>query len=732
MVKPGQILAATMPLLVACVGQIGEPPGTPTARSEPEPGVIGDRSAGDDPDPWADPGSNPDPRSNPDPGTDPDPGTEPDPDPGTEPDPGAEPDPGTDPDPPVPGPDCPPDLQYFQEFVWEPLLAKDCVNCHSSQGLAQATRLVLSSEDEEGWLETNFETVRVLAEDTAQGGPLLLLKPTFQVPHGGAQRFTITSWQYEALSELVHRYANPGSCDAPGAGGSILCEPGAAPSPGPSPLRRLSSQQWARTVKDLLGEGIDVGSFVPETQSDGGYATYATANVVSQTDADAFFDAAEHIAAQAVQSPGALAACAAGGTVDAACAASFIDDFGLRAFRRPLTSEEKGLFQTLAAAAGTDDAATVLGMLLEAFLQSPQLLYLDMTGGVTVAEGIERLDDYAIASRLSYLLWNTLPDQALFDAAAAGELGDPTELEAQVLRMLEDPRARGAVDAFHGDWLHTYRLEGLKDGDLFPGFDPGAMREEVRRFVEHVVFDGAGSFEALMTSTTTFSNSTLDAIYGVDSGSSGPGDWQQVPLDGTRPGLLTRAGFLAGHAYEKTSSPILRGVWVIEQLFCQNLIPPDDIDTSLGEPVAGETIKDVIAAHRADPACASCHDRIDPIGFAFEHYDAVGAWRDAYPSGLPVEAEGALDNPAGEFDGAAELVELLVSSDVVKNCYATHWFRYANGRSDVGEDSCSLQQVHSRFADSGGDIQDLIVGIVLSDAFVYRVDEDLQQVEDAQ
>lgn len=628
------------------------------------------------------------------------------------------------------GPVCSDDLTYFEDQIWSPIMAVDCANCHSPTGLAQTTRLIFTDGDS---MQDRFETVRVLAEDITQGEALLLLKPTMQVIHGGFQRFTVGSEPYNAFSELVHRYSNPGSCnDIPDP--TVACANIGGISPGEAPLRRLTSEQLANTVGDLFWPQIAMGGSVPMTDPEKGYRSYANKNTASQTFVDGLFDAAEFIAAQAVETPSALVGCASSsGDISTACTNQFIDEFGAKAFRRPLTPQETTLFQSLMPLAADQTAATVLGMVIEAMLQSPQFLYLDMTGTNTVngQADVQELAHHAIASRLSYLLWNTMPDQELLNAAAAGQLQDPAVLTAQVQRLMADPRGRRGVLAFHQDWMRMGRLENTKDAALFPQYNAAlaeALREEVSHFVEYIVFDADGRFNTLMTSTTSFVNAPLDTLYGTASGSSGPSDWQQVALPADRKGLLTRAAFLAAHASGKGSSPIQRGVFVMERMFCQNLTPPPNAETNIAEPLAGETIKDVVAAHRADPECASCHDQIDPIGFAFENFDAIGAHRDFYGSGEPVDASGFLTNPQGEFTDSDGLIDLLVNSDVVRNCYATQMFRYAVGRSNSEDDICGLTDVHARFAQTDGDIHDLIVAIVLSDAFRYRIHIDQQQV----
>ena len=185
--------------------------------------------------------------------------------------------------------------------------------------------------------------------------------------------------------------------------------------------------------------------------------------------------------------------------------------------------------------------------------------------------------------------------------------------------------------------------------------------------------------------------------------------------------MLSRTAFLTAHAYAASSSPVRRGAWVLENLLCEDLVPPPGIDTTLPE-LGGEieTIRDKLAAHAADPACRSCHDRIDPIGFSFENYDGVGAWRDAWSSGIPVDATGSLEEPTGDFDGYGEMIALVASSERARACYAQRWFEYAVGRPAGPGDACSLRTLADRFEASGGDIRSLLVDISLTDAFLYR------------
>lgn len=519
---------------------------------------------------------------------------------------------------------------------------------------------------------------------------------------------------------------------APGCTAQIS-EPGGQPglqcndlTPGPTPLRRMTHIQFANTVRDLFGGRIDAGSSFPTTQFPSGFSTYAAWNVVSATGAEDIFNAAGDVAVRAAADLNALLPCDPGGG-EAACVEQFITRFGERAYRRPLSTAERATLTQLYDPASSAPLAEQVGEILKVMLQSPQFLYIDESGTLPVdgSSTIAQLDDHAMASRLSFFLWNSMPDDELLAAAGRGELRTAEQIRVQASRMLADGKATEAVRAFHDDFLQLYRIEGLnKDTSLFPSFDQAmanSMREGIKRFASKIVFEG-GSFEELLMSRAAFVNDDLEQLFGVDGGSTGPDDWREVELDHSRwAGLLTRPAFTATHSYAAESSPVSRGVAVIRSVLCQDIAPPEGLIPQLPENQPGLTIRDRLAVHRQDPVCAYCHDTIDPIGFAFETYDAFGRHRTEYESGLPVDATGTLAEPAGSFNGPIELSQLLASTERARDCYATQWFRYAHGRPNAQQDSCSLTELKRVFAESGGNILELLVAITQTDAFRFRV-----------
>ena len=237
--------------------------------------------------------------------------------------------------------------------------------------------------------------------------------------------------------------------------------------------------------------------------------------------------------------------------------------------------------------------------------------------------------------------------------------------------------------------------------------------------------EGDGLLGTLLTTTTSFVNHELGTLYGADVDDLVPGEWGQKALGSNRPGILTRAAFATAHSYPHASSPIHRGHFIIEGLLCQKLvIPPVDIG-ELPEVPQG-TIKDRLAQHRVDPVCGSCHDRLDPLGLAFEHYDGIGGWRDLYENELAVDASGALESPALAFTDATEMIAQMSDHETITFCYAKQWFRYAAGRGDLPQDKCSIKSVQSAFKQNGGNIIGLIHAIAQSDSFRYRWDSQLE------
>ncbi len=505
----------------------------------------------------------------------------------------------------------------------------------------------------------------------------------------------------------------------------------AEPAVGLQPLRRLTRDQYTRTVRDLLGIDTDVADGFPTDERLGAFESNAIAPI-SNLGVEQYMAAAETLAADAMAlHHDELVGCDPVTMGQEPCAEAFIRDLGKRAHRRPLSEDEVqmylGLFQ--GARDGSDfDAA--LQLVLQTMLQSPHFLYHVEVGGQSdsPSEEIVAVDGYALASRLSYYLWGTMPDEALFAAAESGALAEADGLEAQAERLLADPRAAETIASFHLQWLHVDDMTAVdKDQELFPDFDEGlkaAMQQEVADFASYVIQEGDGNLRTLMSGSFTVSDDPqLLALYGVER-PVGHQSGEPIELDpAQRAGLLTQPALLAKAAHTDQSSPVHRGVVVRENFLCQPLpTPPDDVDDTPPDPDPNATTRERFAEHTSDPACAACHVLIDGLGFGFENYDAVGAFR-TMEGDLPVDASGEVVATAdidGPFDGAVELAGMLASSTNVQQCVSRQWLNFAIGRVVGDEDACSSDAVYAAFEASDLDVPSLILSVVSSDAFRYR------------
>jgi hypothetical protein len=517
-------------------------------------------------------------------------------------------------------------------------------------------------------------------------------------------------------------------------------------SPGPSPVRRLTQMEYNNTVFQLLGEDdYPANKFAPDEEANG-FTNQASALVVSPLLAEQYMTAAENLAREHAPNilTRELAACTGASVTPSACnaaAETFIRNFGKKAFRRPLTEEEVQTHADLFAqgttlGTGSYDPTIGVELVMQAMLQSPHFLYrvefgrpesVDQSVGGDVVE----LTSYEMASRLSYLFWGTMPDAALFEAADRDELRTPEQIEAQARRMLDAPRAREAVKNFHRQWLGLDDIPTVaatgKDRTVYPDYSEAMLpllQQEAERFLDHAIFEEDASVEDLYTAPYSIMNGELAAFYGIE-GIPADAGFQRVDLDPTKyAGFLTQAGLLALHAKSDGSSPVHRGKFVRERLLCQTPPPPPDVVPPPPTVDPTKTTREQYVQHEADPGCAACHQWMDSLGFGFEHFDALGRYRETQ-NGLPIDATGEINftdeaGTDGPFDGVVELAQRLGKSSRVRECVSTQWFRYAYGRTETEADTCSMDFVNQRFAESEYDIKELLVALTQTDAFRYR------------
>lgn len=537
-----------------------------------------------------------------------------------------------------------------------------------------------------------------------------------------------------------------GATTATGTGGGTTGAAGAAGTGGVAPgtggvasggqvstvLSRLTAAQFNSTVHDLFAPLAVPEQALPADVSVGGFDNTASAQTPSATLIDAYHTAATAISAAALQNQAQFLGCTPKSPADeASCASTFLGTFAKKAFRHPLTSTELtnlvGFYTT--ARTGGADFSTAMSLVVQAILQSPSFLYRVEVGSPVAGQaGTIQLNPYEMASRLSYFLWNTMPDDALFASAAAGELAAPAGIETQARRLLASPRAHAAILNFHSQWLRFDKMNNLvKSPDMFPAFGPAmatAMRQSAEKFVDSTFF-GDGTLSALLTDSHAWVNDVLAPVYGVTAPAGGAMSW--VALDPTqRSGILTNAGLLAGFAHETADSPVLRGVFVLQRLTCSAPPPPPaNLSTTppAADPGTPQTTRQRFANQHEQGTCAGCHRSIDGIGFAFEHYDALGQWRTT-DSGLPVDSTGQFAGSGdlvGTFDGAVELGKKLAASASVRSCVASQWLRYALGIDSTAVAPKALEPMVAALAGSGANMREAVVALVKSDAFRQRV-----------
>ena len=489
----------------------------------------------------------------------------------------------------------------------------------------------------------------------------------------------------------------------------------------PSALRKLTRQEYIESAVALFGDGVLVPpTSEPDFITGGLAAVGAGTTTYSPRGVESFEEAAYALAKQAVEDSGIrsrVVTCEPSNETDTECFGQIFRPFMRRAWRRPVTDAEVAKAVSLAGEAATATGLVDMGIQfgLAFTLQSPYYLYR-----VELGDG-EELGDYEIASRLSFFLWNTAPDEQLLDAAEAGALTTYEGLRAHAERMLTDPRARSGFRSFYHDYLQLAELGSLsKDPTIYKAYTSAlgpSSAEETLQLLEYLTFDLDADFRALMTTTTTFVDPTLAAIYDIAAPTSTGFARVNLNPTGPRAGLLGHAGFLASHAHPTSTSVTLRGKAVRNILLCQEIpIPPVGVDTSIPEPSGtAPTMRDRVAEHLQDPSCAGCHLLTDPIGLALEKFDSIGRFRET-DNGYEIDASGDLDTV--EFDNARGLGQAIAAHPAFTKCMARTMMRYALGRLESeAEAESHVDTLDARFEKSGYRLKALALEVVLSPMF---------------
>lgn len=515
---------------------------------------------------------------------------------------------------------------------------------------------------------------------------------------------------------------------------SPACDPDA---PGPRLVRRLSHREYARTLQDLVGaDPADIESRLAPDNVVEGYANNAGALAVSFLLADQYRSLAEEVGGLVAGDLAAHAPCTPAEPLDAVCAESFVEAFGERAFRRPLDAADVDRYMDLwsEVALEDDDFGSGIQWVVAAMLASPKFLYRTELG-TPADDGSFHLDDWEIASEISYLVTGGPPDEALREAARAGVLTDPDEIEAHVLRLSATTDAHGTLHHFAHAWLGTDQLDLVPrpNEDLTPEIR-NAMRGELERLWTAAI-DGGWTLSELLTTPSSRVTPELAAFYGIAGTPADPDGAGYGTVEDTKlVGLLTQGALLTTHALPSGSSPIHRGQLIRERLLCQPLPPPPPaLDVSPPEVDPDLSTRERYEQHASDPACAGCHQLVDPIGFGFEHYDGLGRWRDR-DGDHGIDARGELlraGDAEGTFDGVAQLGALLAGSSDVRACYASQWATFSLGLAmDTDEAACVEQVLVDAFEASDGRLDALAPALARSPYLRIRAGESLDPPTD--
>ena len=416
-------------------------------------------------------------------------------------------------------------------------------------------------------------------------------------------------------------------------------------------------------------------------------------------------------------------------TDEAACAHEIISTLARRAYRRPVNDEDLEIPMALyEEAAGTGGFEAGLQLAVRGILVSPHFLFRVEDQPPSIAPDTPyRISDLELASRLSFFFWSSIPDDTLVEVAVSGRLREPDVLQQQVERMLDDPRSHALVENFAGQWLHVRNVATLQPSpELLFHFDDNlrqAFERETQLFFESIIRENRSVLD-LLDADYTFLNERLARHYGISGVHGERFRRVSLPADSVRRGLLGQGSVLTGTSRANRTSPVIRGKWILENLLGTPPPPPPPNVPDLEDerdPRKVLPMREQMAVHRANPVCASCHAQMDQLGFALENFDAIGEWRDIYPSGLPIDA--SAEFPDGTtFDGPAELRQLLLSqSDAFLATVTDRLLTYALGRGLEASDGPAVRQINRDAADEDYAFRALVQGVVRSTPFQLRM-----------
>ncbi|TWT71404.1 DUF1592 domain-containing protein [Crateriforma conspicua] len=592
--------------------------------------------------------------------------------------------------------------QYFQKSI-RPFIKTYCLDCHQNRRPTEAGLSFTPALDTPGHAAFSEKWKKAVARVKAHDMP-----PEGLDQPSDEERHNFVQW----LDQV--KYLSP-------------------KDPGPFVIRRLTKTEYANTLRDLFGVDPKVADRLPDEVSGEGYL-----NSLSPLQLEQYLAITDQVVNQVIATDESsptnwhrewIGKLPSDDSDVRATVGKIAGSLAKNVYRRPASDDEVAVLLDvfeLGRGKGLSEIAS-LRLMLKAMLVSPQFLFITPAEGTAAPAGIVPLDDHQIASRLSYLLWATMPDAELMALADSKRLHDPPTLKAQVNRMLNDPRSRALFDGFGTQWLGLTDLKTRAfDVSKFPQMTDAmrsAMYDEVRLFFEDVVRNNH-SVTRLIDSDYTFLNNDLAEIYGLQDVVSGP-EMRRVSLsDRNRGGILGMPGVLAATSFPNRTSPVIRGVWVLQQVLGEQVpsAPPDvpELETQDQQSVANLTLRERTELHRTDPVCANCHQLLDPIGFGLENFDAIGRWRDQDENGLAIDATGELPD-GSRFTSPEELKAMIAGrvDDFSRNLLEK-LLAYALGRRLEGYDEIVVDELMREIAADDYRMQTIVTAVVTSYPFTHR------------
>ncbi len=582
-----------------------------------------------------------------------------------------------------------------------PFLGNHCTDCHA--GDEAEAELALDRYEDSANIQTDYEVWERVRRMLAEG----------QMPPSDYSQ--PSQEEVVAIIEAIDAELDAFDCDA-------------SKHPGRVTIRRLNRVEYDNTIRDLIGLDLQLADDFPSDDVGNGFDNMGDVLSISPILLEKYVAAAREIAEKAFADSEARGRILVHRPADdkqkVEVARRNIRGFAERAYRRPLKEEEvERLFKLMVFAwqRGSDDDE-IFKTAVTAVLASPQFLFRVETDRSDGDDGVARLNDFEIASRLSYFLWSSMPDEQLFDLAREGKLHRPEVIADQAKRMLADPKATALVENFAGQWLQLRDVQRINpDPQQFTDFDDSlqaAMRRETELFFESVMREDRSVLDFL-GADYSFVNQRLARHYGIADIKGD--DFQRVKLDSRRRGVLTHASILLLTSNPTRTSPVKRGKWILDNILGESPPPPPPSVPELSEDAETfGSLRERMQQHRDNESCAVCHRKMDALGFGLENFDAVGAWREK-DGRFDIDPSGQL--PGGrQFENAAELMTILVEekSSEFCRCLTEKMLTYALGRGLGPYDRCTVKDIVKKLRENDYRFTTIVTEIVTSPPFLMR------------